>query len=76
MPALQLDAPGQSPWGSVRSDASMQTPSIPPVLAEEHAVHLSVQALPQQTPSTQNPVAHSSPPAHAPPADFFATQAP
>jgi hypothetical protein len=54
----------------------VQTPSIPPVLAEEHAVHLSVQALSQQTPSTQNPVAHSFAPAHAGPASFSKRQTP
>jgi hypothetical protein len=44
-----------------------QVPSGAPVLAFEQAVQVPVQALLQQTPSTQAPLAHCAPSVHPPP---------
>ena len=49
-------------------------PLAPPVRAAEQAVHVPVQALLQQTPSTQKPEVHSRVAAQAAPFAFFATQ--
>lgn len=51
-----------------------QSPSIPPpFFAAEHAWHAPVQALLQQTPSTQLPVVHSLPAVQVAPLVFFGT---
>jgi hypothetical protein len=54
------------PWGA--PDTVLQMPS-PPLTS--HAWHCPLQALPQQNPSTQNPVAHSPLPPQAVPCDLM-----
>jgi hypothetical protein len=64
---------GQLPRGSCPSGTAAQVPTAPATLQAEQ---VSVQALPQQTPSTQNPVAHCCPWLHAAAAPRFAAQVP
>ena len=49
---------------------------VPTAVSAEHVMHVSVQALLQQTPSTQKPVVHCDVPEQAWPLAFFATQTP
>ena len=60
--------------GSALFAIGPQTPSIPlPFLPAEHAWHAPVQALLQQTLSTQLAFRHSLLKLHVPPSDFFGT---
>jgi hypothetical protein len=52
--------------------AALQTPELPVVSEAEHAMHLSVQALLQQTPSAQKPDEHSVVAAQESPSIFLA----
>ena len=74
--AVQL-WPGHSRSGSVPSVIAPQTPSPPlPFLNAEHATQAPVHAVEQQTPSVQNPLAHSWVARHATPALFCETHLP
>src|SRR5262245_42521820 len=54
--------------GSLNAAMLSQVPSMPePFLAAVQALQVSVQAVSQQTPSTQLPVEHCEPEVHAPP---------
>jgi hypothetical protein len=62
--------------GSAPALIAPQVPSAPcPFLTAEQARQVPVQALLQQTPSTQLPLAHWLPAPHAPPFPFLVTQA-
>jgi hypothetical protein len=60
--------------GSALFATNPHVPSPPePFLTAEHAWHEPVQALLQQTPSTQLPLTHSLLPRHEAPSPFFGT---
>jgi hypothetical protein len=66
--ALQVVAPGHSASGSVLVAIGPHVPFVPePFLAVEHAWQVPLQALLQQTPSTQFPLVHSALIEHAAP---------
>jgi hypothetical protein len=59
---------GHSASGSAPAATGPQTPSAPePFFVVEHATQLDVQAVSQQTPSTQKPETHSADPVQAAP---------
>jgi hypothetical protein len=63
----QLDAPSSGHWsrGSVATSAGAHVPTLP---WAAHVMHVPSHAEPQQTPSTQKPLAHSAPAVHGDPA--------
>lgn len=67
---------GHSLSGSVPATIAAQVPSVPPVREAEHALQVSVHALWQQTPSTQNPLPHWLAAAQALPVARTGTQLP
>ena len=65
----------QASFGSVSALIGPHTPSAPlPFLAAEQAMHPSVHASSQQTPSTQLPLAHSFFRVQAAPSSFLGAQ--
>jgi hypothetical protein len=75
-PQLLLVSTKQSPSGFVPAATGLHKPFVLLVFALEQAMQSPVQALSQQKPSTQWPLAHSaSDPPHVAPWDFFALQA-
>lgn len=61
-PAPSQDPPEHSLSGLPYRTMGLHVPSAPcPFFAAVHAIHVPVHALSQQTPSTQNPLAHSAP---------------
>ena len=62
---------GRMPWGVPTT--GVQVPTLP---ATSHASHSPLQALPQQTPSTQKPLAHAPPEPQACPAVSVPWQVP
>ena len=67
VPQLDASVVGHSSSGSVPATTGAQVPSGAPVRALVHAEHVPPHALPQHTPSTQYPLAHSEPAPHADP---------
>jgi hypothetical protein len=72
---LQVSPPLHSASGSVFAVTLPQVPFDPPVFAAVHALQAPVQAVSQQTLSTQFPLVHCVPAVHAVPCASFATQA-
>jgi hypothetical protein len=82
-PAAQLPSLPQGGLGvhwpagaGMPATTSAQVPVACPVSAFEHAWQVPPHAVPQQTPSTQNPLAHSPPAEHAAAFCFWGAQAP
>jgi hypothetical protein len=84
-PQLAVESALHSLSGSVFAVTAAHVPFAPPVFAVLHAWHVPLQAVLQQYPSTQLPLAHSEqPPAtlqslarlHAAPCAFFVEQVP
>jgi len=67
VPQLEGALAAQSSCGSVPTVTLAQVPFGAPVSERAHALHEPVHALPQQKPSTQKPLAHSSLAVHAVP---------
>ena len=66
-PQVDVASGAHSSSGSVPPTIERQSPSAAAVLEAEQATQLPVQALSQQTPSTQLPLPHSAAPVQAPP---------
>jgi hypothetical protein len=71
-PSQAIPEPAQVSSGAPRGTA-LHVPALP---ATSHAWQLPPQALPQQTPSAQMPLAHSFAAVHAAASAFSATHAP